>query len=264
MVHELLESISEFDSEDGLSYVCAKAEALVRKDESLQEGVKKLIEHQRLRNDIDRLKAAIENEDSKIIRFTKNLARLEQKLHDATIEERDEGMVDVHGQTQKQAFTAKEVLVFSERLGQLSAQGYQEVHGYQGFHKPPAPQPKDMEFSRLRHSVPELLTQEFMLTVSDEERSLDGEELGDRSDKKEKQRHSDDADADDGGDGGEDVKTSREVELPELEIAEDQAKREKASYNDFVMPFFNEGEDDDDLEDSDSAQEADLSDDLEI
>eukprot|EP00467_Chlorarachnion_reptans_P010167 CAMPEP_0114503800 /NCGR_PEP_ID=MMETSP0109-20121206/9848_1 /TAXON_ID=29199 /ORGANISM="Chlorarachnion reptans, Strain CCCM449" /LENGTH=256 /DNA_ID=CAMNT_0001681867 /DNA_START=114 /DNA_END=884 /DNA_ORIENTATION=+ len=162
LVRELLGEIVSFKG-DRPDAVSSKAEELVQKDIRLHETVKRIVEHNKLQNEIDRLKDEIQAKDDIILAHTKSLARIEQKLHEATIEEKDRKMSDLHGMSKKQQFTCKEVLVFAERLGKLSSQGFDDKTGILiGHHRPPAPHVQsDWPSSKLRYNLDKLVMTEF-------------------------------------------------------------------------------------------------------
>jgi len=227
-----LSQIAEFDGESSAQEISNKVDALIDKDKKLQESVQHFINHFRLQNEIDSLKDKIREEDDKIISFIRHLANLEQELHDAAMEEKQ--VADVDGNTQKQTFTAHEVLVFSERLGQLSAQGYQEVHGYSGYHRPPAPQPKEMQFSKLRMSLDDLIITDFAVPSQTATISTGEEEK-----KKDVKEESKEGEAE--GDMEIEGLDAKLVDKDKEEVDAEEDETGRTTLQDFMLPFLGGG-----------------------
>mmetsp|Transcript_26711 Transcript_26711/g.47325 ORF Transcript_26711/g.47325 Transcript_26711/m.47325 type:complete len:303 (-) Transcript_26711:53-961(-) len=274
LIEDMLSSVAEFEGKNAAAEVCKKAESILAKDMTLQETVQNLIKHKRLQNEISRLKEQIRQEDDKIINFTTKLASLEQKLHDAATEEKR--MVDLDGNSRKQNFSAYDVLVFAERLGQLSAQGYQETYGYTGFHRPPAPQPKEMQVSKLRLSLDQLIENEFAVPP-DPKTGQGPTAQAEQQPQEAKQLHVDDS----ANNANQDSKVAGDVDGSQSQHnqaakqeqknkdADQEDDRERTTFQDF-MPFLSaagtsgDGDDDDssDLEDEEESA-GDLDSDLE-
>jgi len=275
VVDDLLRSISDFDNEAAVERVCAKAETLVQKDESLHKAVKKLIEHHRLQNEIDQLNDEIEVEDTKIISFTRKLASLEQNLHDATVEEKDRRMANFDGISQKQIFTANEVLVFAERLGQLSSQGYQESEGYKGFRRGPAPG-AEMTKSKLRLSLDAMLSAEFVFSMPKTEGDADAAASSDRKGEAHKGEGEDTKPGETAagrkqaneGEGQDDQKknnqSTKAAAMEEDAIDEEEEKPERATFKDFLLGQVAQGKLGMGDDSSDSDEDEDESDEEEI
>eukprot|EP00468_Gymnochlora_sp_CCMP2014_P014951 CAMPEP_0167769488 /NCGR_PEP_ID=MMETSP0110_2-20121227/17329_1 /TAXON_ID=629695 /ORGANISM="Gymnochlora sp., Strain CCMP2014" /LENGTH=207 /DNA_ID=CAMNT_0007658435 /DNA_START=136 /DNA_END=759 /DNA_ORIENTATION=+ len=194
------------------------------------------------------MKDLIAKEDEKIINFTKSLARHEQKLHDAALEEKR--IVDIHGRQTKQSFKAHEVLVFSERLGQLSAQGYQETLGYSGFHRPPAPQQKEMGFSNLKLKLPDMLKTEFVSPPKPlaDEKAKTSEPVDEKvieETVKDEAKETTNMEIEPAF-TTEDMKLESVKEVKEKEDTKEEAEERRATFDDFMLFTSTAGDDSDD------------------
>lgn len=130
---------------------------LIRKDELLQESVNKLVEQVRFQLKLKALKEEIQGLDSQIIGFAQHLGDLEQRLHDAVVDERT--LRNIDGQVTKQACSVHDVTVLAEKLGQRSFAPviYQEKTGMAERIRPPNPIDREMGRSLLHLSLNELL-----------------------------------------------------------------------------------------------------------
>eukprot|EP00466_Bigelowiella_natans_P014602 jgi/Bigna1/126955/aug1.3_g1663 len=242
VVDDLLRSISDFDNEAAVERVCAKAETLVQKDESLHKAVKKLIEHHRLQNEIDQLNDEIEVEDTKIISFTRKLASLEQNLHDATVEEKDRRMANFDGISQKQIFTANE----------------------------------EMTKSKLRLSLDAMLSAEFVFSMPKTEDDADAAASSDRKGEAHKGEGEDTKPGETAagrkqaneGEGQDDQKknnqSTKAAAMEEDAIDEEEEKPERATFKDFLLGQVAQGKLGMGDDSSDSDEDEDESDEEEI
>ena len=158
LVQKLVAAVAQPDDASCVARVRSAMNELLDKDKALQAAVGRLVEHQLLQRSINRLRSALDAADRAIVSFASRLGSLEQGLHDAARGETAPRHVDGH--ETRQRFTAREVLVFAERLGPQSAQGFLEQDGISRLHKVWAPQLPQMSDSHLKLPLESLAAKE--------------------------------------------------------------------------------------------------------